>query len=380
MGVPVLVVHGVGNPRREPFEAAVGRVQARLGPAFELVPAFWGDLGAARAVYDPVLPGADDEGAESVAPGAAQPGAVRSDEERAALISATAAAEAARADGEAPALGAPVRVATPGAGPEAIEAIVRQELPGTTHLRTVSNPEVLAAVGELVGRGAGAAMSDGGEEAPAFLGRIVGGLLDGADRLVGAVVGEVLGNVNRDIRSNLVPGVAGFLGDVLAYQHHRRAIQERLWETIEAHPATRGAGGPERPVHVMAHSLGGVIGFHAATAADTGRRLHIDGFVTFGSQSGFFHLLDPRASGLAPFEAGHPVPVPGTIRRWTNLWEPLDPLAFLAGPVFRLDDGAGGSRRPDDRATAHLASSGFFTHGTYWDCDELLDSVRATFT
>ena len=376
MGVPVLVVHGVGNRRREPFERVVARFQERVGPDYELLPVYWGDLGASTAGFDEVLPHDDEEeGAESVggAPDLAQvlagaPGATGvalTTEQQAAVIAEAASSELGQ---EGP---------VPTASAE-IQAAILERLPATTHLRSVQSPQALAAVGELVGRGAGPAIEADESEAPAFVGRLVHGILDGADRLVGGVTGEVLGDVNHQLRSSLVPGVAGFLGDVFAYQHHRRAIQDKIWETIDGHDATRGSGTPERPVHVVAHSLGGVISFHAATAADTDRRLFIEGFVTFGSQSGFFHLLDPRASGLEPFGSGKPVVVTGSIRRWTNLWEPLDPLAFLAGPVFRLDDGAGGSHAPHDRATAHLVSSGFFTHGSYWESDELVDAVRST--
>ncbi len=375
MGVPVLVVHGVGNPRREPFERVVGAFQERVGPTFELLPVYWGDLGASRSGFDEVLPHGDgEEGDESVAatPDPSQqllrpprPGGVLlTTEQQAAIIAEAASSELGQ---ESPVLTASTE----------IQAAVLDRLPQTTYLRLVRSPQVLAAVGELVGRGAGPAIEADESEAPAFFGRLVHGVLDGADRLVGAVIGEVLGDVNHELRSSLVPGVAGFLGDVFAYQHHRRAIQDRIWETIDGHDATRGSGTQERPVHVVAHSLGGVISFHAATAADTERRLFIDGFVTFGSQSGFFHLLDPRASGLEAFVPGKPVVV-GSIRRWTNLWEPLDPLAFLAGSVFRLDDRAGGWQAPQDRPTAHLVSSGFFTHGSYWESDELVDAVRST--
>lgn len=366
MGVPVLVLHGVGNRNKQSFVDQVGRLQARVGTDFELIPVFWGHLGAADAGFDDVLPGGDESESLEWAPAAVLPPARSASvttERQAAIIAAAAAAQMTQEEG----------AFVP--GDDGVQAAVEEGLPKTTYLRTVRNPEVLAAVGELVGKAAAPTVSST-DEVFGALGRVVDSVLSGADRLVGAVIGDVLGNVNHDLRSTLVPGVAGFLGDVFAYQHHRRLIQDAIWTEIDGNDSTRGSGTAERPVHVVAHSLGGVISFHAATAADAGRPLFIDGFVTFGSQAGFFHILDPRNSGLAPYVDGTPVLV-RSIRRWTNLWEPLDPLAFLAGKVFVLVD-AGEAAAPVDRPTSHLASTGLFTHGTYWESDELVDAVRST--
>jgi hypothetical protein len=369
MGVPVLVVHGVGNRNKQSFVDQVGRLQARVGTDFELIPVFWGHLGAAGAGFDDVLPGGDESESQELAPAAptvlppARSASVNA-ERQAAIIAAAAAAQMTQEEG----------MFVP--ADDGVQAAVEEGLPRTTYLRTVSDPEVLAAVGELVGKAAAPTLSST-DEVFGALGRVVDSVLSGADRLVGAVIGDVLGNVNHDLRATLVPGVAGFLGDVFAYQHHRRLIQDAIWTEIDGHDSTRGSGTAERPVHVVAHSLGGVISFHAATAADAGRPLFIDGFVTFGSQAGFFHILDPRESGLAPYVDGTPVVV-RSIRRWTNLWEPLDPLAFLAGKVFVLEDAGGRADTPVDRPTSHLASSGLFTHGTYWESDELVDAVRST--
>lgn len=65
---------------------------------------------------------------------------------------------------------------------------------------------------------------------------------------------------------------------------------------------------PTGPVHVVTHSLVGVIGFHTATAADAGRQLWIDGFVTFGSRSSLLHLIHPRERPICRRE-GNPVVV-----------------------------------------------------------------------
>jgi hypothetical protein len=79
----------------------------------------------------------------------------------------------------------------------------------------------------------------------------------------------------------------------------------------------------QQPVDVLAHSLGGVITFDTATADQP---LWIRQFVTFGSQPSLFHVCDPRGGALTPY-AGAPVQLPQSIGAWTNLWEPLDPVA-----------------------------------------------------
>jgi hypothetical protein len=124
---------------------------------------------------------------------------------------------------------------------------------------------------------------------------------------------------------------------------------------------------------MVGHSLGGVIAFDLAVAGE--RPLWTNGLVTFGSQSPFFHVLDPRGD-LAAFRPGQPVTLPPTIPCWTNLWEPLDILAFIAGKVFRLATG----EPPTDQEVPHRGSFGLWTHSSYWIVPELADAIRATFS
>ncbi|WP_437096902.1 hypothetical protein [Streptomyces sp. enrichment culture] len=57
-----------------------------------------------------------------------------------------------------------------------------------------------------------------------------------------------------------------------------------------------------------------------------------------------------------------PVQLPASLNRWTNLWEPLDVLAFAASKVFQLHNGAA----PVDLPVSHQASTGLWTHSAYW--------------
>jgi hypothetical protein len=118
----------------------------------------------------------------------------------------------------------------------------------------------------------------------------------------------------------------------------------------------------------MAHSLGGVIAVDMATNDEP---LWIRRLITFGSQPSYFHVCDPRGGALEPY-TGTPIQLPKSIGAWTNLWEPLDPLAFVAARVFRLHDGS----LPKDKKVPHLASSGLWTHSDYWALADVVGMVR----
>ncbi len=212
--------------------------------------------------------------------------------------------------------------------------------------------------------------------------QIARGLLHDADRIVGSVLGQVAGSLNEAIRNGFVADALGFIGDIFVYEHLRPLVQNRIWQAIEADPELSGGGwgrDPGHRVHLAGHSLGGVIAFHAATAADSGSKLYLDSLVTFGSQAPMFHLMDPVESGLAAYQPGRPVSVGDGIRRWTNLWEPMDPLAFIAARVFHLGTAAQ-PVAPTDVAVAHLASYGLWTHSAYWHAPELPEAITATMT
>ena len=94
--------------------------------------------------------------------------------------------------------------------------------------------------------------------------------------------------------------------------------------------------------------------------------------VTFGSQSPFFHVCDPRGGHLKPFHGQQLVQLPPSLGAWTNLWEPMDLLAFIAARVFRLHDGS----PPLDLPIAHLTSSGMWTHSAYWHLPQAISEIE----
>jgi hypothetical protein len=382
-GRPVLVVHGVGNRDNEAgFHAQVQALQ-RGSDHLELIPVFWGDLAADPRYILPTLPdisAAEVRSAEGVAGDPAlglallEPVVEVRDETGWRVIADAAVREEVRAD--------------PAAAEETRAAIaeVWHEL---SWLPRVADDALLRHAGEVVAaaepddgtaeRG-GTFEVRGGEEGRVetrWLGSrvrdVVRDTLLRVDELVGELVGQVGGRLNRALRSSLGPGIVGFAGDIVAYEHEAEKVRERLWDTIAKHAA--GLGTAEQPIGAVGHSLGGVILVDAAVATD--RPLHLDGLVTFGSQSPFFHAINPRSSLVPRFEDAGPVTLPSTLSgRWVNLWEPLDLLAFVASEVFRLADGGA----PEDRIVPYQTSSGLWTHSAYWQLPELGTALRDVFS
>jgi hypothetical protein len=209
--------------------------------------------------------------------------------------------------------------------------------------------------------------------------RKVSDTLRDLDDLVGSAVGGALGRVNQLARQVVGEGMVQFFGDLFVYARHRAEIHDRFWQAITTWqgPGWQGPsyGTEQQPINVVAHSLGGVAAFDAALSPS--RPLWIKALVTFGSQPAFFHAVDRREE-LAEFAPGQPVALPATIDRWTNLWEPMDVVAFTAGVVFRFEpDGRSSDLRIATPATEIWDARGW-THSAYWESDELVDTLRAT--
>lgn len=395
MPAPVLVVHGVANRDENAFHAEVQNVQSRVGNDYELIPVWWGDLGgktdylrdtlpdtAGMMVRAEVAPEIDEAVIAELMRGALAAGGeqqVRSDDQKQEIVIQAAQGQ----------LGPGAEVRSEDA--DQLAQAIREAWQETTYLRLVRSDTVLEAVGRAVGAATGnGEPSDGaGEEVLTRastardpfaeeieirsvrekLGTIARTVMGEIDKVVGGVVGQVLGDVNQTLRAAWAERIGCFLGDIFAYQRNQADIQERLSKAISGHAPGWGVEG--KPISVVAHSLGGVIAFDAATRKTA--PLWIDGFVTFGSQPAFFEVLDPR-QGLPRYSTGNPIGLPGTIARWTNLWEPLDVLAFAAGKVFRLHSGLS----PADLRTAHNLNYGLATHSTYWGSPELVVAIQQT--
>jgi len=392
MPEPVLVVHGVANRSWPDFAAQVARLAQALGGPWDLIPVFWGDLGAtADAVADTIptidWPWVRAEG-EEVPP--VLVGELLAEVPGAAAVHAADAQQETVARAVEESLAAAPAMVVRGPDATALREAVREQWPATRFLKEVGDPRVLARVGRVLAAAARESPAAGPAGTPAgpygtaagpyetrvtFSGlkKLVQAVLEEMDHLLGEAVGDTLGAANQKLRRASGVRLGEFLGDVFVYQRHRKQIQQRLWDAIQARAP--GYGTPERPINAVGHSLGGVVIFDTAVADRP--VLWLKALVTFGSQSSFFHVLD-RRDNLDPYTHGLPVQLPPSVGRWTNLWEPMDLLAFLAAPVFRLHDGAPPRDVPVIISASRLAEARLWTHSVYWDSDDLVRALRET--
>ncbi|SET47219.1 hypothetical protein [Geodermatophilus poikilotrophus] len=387
MGEPVFVIHGVANHDREAFEATVDRLSVAAGSRWQLLPIFWGDLGADDRWVHLTVPArtevADEVRGDSVEE--ALPDVLVADLLAGWPLSGVSAAEELRqSDSNLDAVLVGVRErlrddeelrdsGSDGALVAEVSAAVAAEWSDLRWLPAVQQEELLREVGAAVADAAAdaAAVSPPSEELRGLnVAAFVRRRLRDFDSVVGAAIEAAAGRLNTHMRSSAAPGVARFLGDVLVYQRHRAAIHARVRETVEKHGS--GLGSRDRPVRVLGHSLGGVITLDLATGHNP---LWVSSLLTFGSQFSFFHAVDPRGGLISPLTDGLPAILPPSVAAWTNLWEPLDLLAFCAAPVFRLHDGS----TPRDVRVPHLASAGLWTHSAYWHLEALRVAMEATF-
>lgn len=152
-------------------------------------------------------------------------------------------------------------------------------------------------------------------------------------------VSGYIGDKFQDARLWLTQQTMPFIADAIVYQspNFQQKIHDRIREVIDRELGENAgrAGSDGYPVKVIAHSLGGVVAFDMAVRNHDA--LHMDAFITLGSQPALFHLLDPR-EGVATFE-DQPVVLPESIGRWTNIYDDYDVLAFSTREVFTLHDG-----------------------------------------
>ncbi len=391
MNLPMLVVHGVANRDPVAFEKTVSHLQERVGERWQLFPVYWGDLGGkTEGLFETLFDTSSAVRAEelvtdwsalaSIAGGQGSQQDVRSEETRLELILEGAALES-RGSTE-------VRSALPS---ETLAQVLREELPKTQALQFIQQSDMLIEIGRMLGAslqqstefGSGlfTTRSDEGNDlfgSPTETRASNNGetgkirtLLHSLDRFTGKMLDNVLGQLNQNLRRLGGVQFVNFFGDVFAYQGAKEKFHQRLRDCVEQYAP--GWGSKERPINILAHSLGGVLSFDAAVLGQP--PLWIDNFVTFGSQSSFFHIVDPRKS-LSPYTTQQPVQLPEQIKHWFNLWEPLDFLAFNAERVFRLAGGRSPKDIPVFSPTSRILGNFGITHGVYWESNELIELLR----
>ncbi len=379
---PVLVVHGVNVRDQAGFLSDVKTLGTAIQPAnLQLLPAFWGNLGGRD--FDPALIPQDG------APGLALAGAAGPDDGLDGLAIGARLSKASGGTGArgiaAPARGRDVLAArlaahlqtgmaasTGGTGGMAsIQQAVDEVAEQHPWIDDVQDPALHESIARLVASSMarqGALLAPQGFGFPGPI-DLLKGLLKSALNEVLLLVADALASVGngyvRQLREEIMPTVGRFTGDIWAYLSDPGPIRQAILGAL----APSGLGtSPDKPISVVAHSFGGVIAVHMAVR----ELLYIDTLITFGSQPSLFEvIMRDYAPALGDFTIGNPVAVPGVIKKWINLWEPLDFLAFSQAAAFRLASGG-----PTDIRTPHLHDSGLFTHGVYWTHPLLAQTIR----
>lgn len=180
---------------------------------------------------------------------------------------------------------------------------------------------------------------------------VVDSIKSAAGKLAGGfsnIVNSPFGKIGRE---KVTPRLAIFVGDVFRYLKDgagRAAIRKIVLADLEE--CARAAADGAMPLVVAGHSMGGVILYDllsdplemAALGARLGQPLQIDVFLTIGSQIALFEELKVFAAsddqyGAASAKPHDKVPRPACVQHWWNVFDKMDVLSFLAGPVF---DGA----------------------------------------
>lgn len=346
---PLLVVHGVGNRSIEAFDKTTQFLRDKLKARHQLINLFWGDLGGVSEGLADTLPSifpealdADEHHTRS--------GAETQENAVDAIYAKVSGGNQVRSQPE-------------------VRSTIEDAVAESTFIKHVDDPEVLDAIGELV---AAAAQENSGGNLTRSDGPI-GAIISAADTLIGKLTSRLGGSLNQVLRKKMAVPISLTFGDVVGYHQNRDAIMQRLFSVLAKEAP--GWGTQEKPINVMAHSLGGLAVVDAALSGLDDRRLWIDKLVTFGSQPAFFHVMAPRKN-LAKYEPGKPVTLPGTIKQWTNLWHRMDVLAFIAKPVFRLADGSSPVEVDVASRASEIAELKGWLHSIYWESEELLDAWK----
>ncbi|MFE6256584.1 alpha/beta fold hydrolase [Agromyces sp. NPDC057865] len=145
----------------------------------------------------------------------------------------------------------------------------------------------------------------------------------GANRPDFDVAMRLLTDIITRYRSGLSRVLADFLQYVVYY--FRVDDETTVVDDIRRLVAQQIAGADQsQPVVVVGHSLGGIMAIDVASGDHDGR---IDLVVTVGSQSPLLYVL-----GASPQFQGPDRRDP--IAPWLNLYNPRDPLSFLAAEAF----------------------------------------------
>jgi hypothetical protein len=139
----------------------------------------------------------------------------------------------------------------------------------------------------------------------------------------------------RAIRPWVNSRVMLFLGDIFVYLKSRDAtgggpIVAEVQGAFER--ADKARNPDDDKLIVVAHSMGGNISYDILTSFAP--NIQVDLFLTVGSQVGLFEELKLYKNSNATVKAPTHLPKPANIKKWINVMDLSDVLAYATSPIF----------------------------------------------
>ncbi len=158
-------------------------------------------------------------------------------------------------------------------------------------------------------------------------------LVDTIERLRRESVTRPVGSAALAFHRMAAKPVSLLLGDVLTY-FEVRGTREEPGQLVAVVIADLERAAVARPLVVVAHSMGATVAYDILTYFRPD--IDVDVLVTVGSQVGLFEELKLfRASDRRlPGAAGDRVPTLPNVRRWINIFDRTDLLAYRAEGIF----------------------------------------------
>ena len=152
-----------------------------------------------------------------------------------------------------------------------------------------------------------------------------------ADRIGNAASGAALDLARGGLNDRL----GRFLGDVFTYLQNRGPTRAKIREEV-IRKLKDGTAKGEKLVAV-GHSMGGIILYDLLSDPDNPLgELKLDLLVTVGSQVGVFEEMKLYQSSSPDYGVvhGNRAPALANVRRWLNVYDPVDALSFRCSPIF----------------------------------------------
>ena len=145
------------------------------------------------------------------------------------------------------------------------------------------------------------------------------------------------GQPGRSLSRTIQPYVTNFFGDIFVYLVSRGTREEPgeimlpVCQALRAAAAEASAGDP---LIVVAHSMGANIAYDAL--ASFCPEVEVETLITVGNQIGWFEEMKLFVSSdrTIPDAARPRAPKPSNVRRWLNVIDASDYLAYAAEPIF----------------------------------------------